>query len=99
MADQKTADNNLGSVPPLPTLEEMQHWTGVMGRAQQLMMEHVARQFGEAKPPEPSALAQQLPWMGMFPDPAKLAEQQVALWTEGMSLWQRALGFDGGKTE
>ncbi|TFI57464.1 class I poly(R)-hydroxyalkanoic acid synthase [Sphingomonas parva] len=98
MTDQKTADKGFAT-PPLLSLEEMQHWTWVMGRAQQLMMEHVARQFGEAKPPEPAALAQQLPWMNMFPDPAKLAEQQVALWTEGMTLWQRALGFDGGRSE
>jgi polyhydroxyalkanoate synthase subunit PhaC len=101
MVDQKSADRSAqaGSAPPLLTLEEMQHWTWVMGRAQQLMMEHVARQLGEAKPPEPQALAMQLPWMNMFPDPAKIAEQQVALWTEGMSLWQRALGFDAGKSE
>jgi polyhydroxyalkanoate synthase len=99
MADQKTADPSSAAtgVPPLPTLEEMQHWTWVMGRAQQMMMEFLAQQMGEAKPPEPAALAQALPWMNMFPDPAKLAEQQTALWTEGMSIWQRALGLDGGR--
>ncbi|QAY76159.1 alpha/beta hydrolase [Sphingosinicella sp. BN140058] len=88
--------NPAGAAPPLPSLEEMQHWTWVMGRAQQLMMEHLAEQMREMAPPEPMALAQ--PWMAMFPDPAKLAEQQTALWTEGMSLWQRALGFDGGQS-
>jgi polyhydroxyalkanoate synthase len=99
MADQKTAETGAaGAVPPLPTLEEMQHWTWVMGRAQQMMMEQVARHFGEAAPAEPAALARQLPWMNMFPDPAKLADQQVALWTEGMAIWQRALGFDAGST-
>lgn len=99
MTDRNTSEdsgNAAGAAPPLPTLEEMQHWTWVMGRAQQLMMEHLAEQMREMAPPEPMALAQ--PWMTMFPDPAKLAEQQTALWTEGMSLWQRALGFDGGKS-
>ena len=45
MADQ---DTKAPEAPPLPTLEEMQHWTWVMGRAQQMMMEHVAEQMGEA---------------------------------------------------
>ena len=82
--------------PPLPTLEDMQHWTGIMGRAQQMMMEHLAGQMGEAATAAPplAQLAQQspLPWAGMFPDPAKIAQAQVDLWTEGLAIWQRALG-------
>ena len=80
-----------------PTLEEMQHWTGVMGRAQQLMLEHVATTMGQAPPADPAALARQ--WQAMFPDPAKLAQQQVDLWTEGLSIWQRALGMEAPRTE
>jgi polyhydroxyalkanoate synthase len=100
MAEQDTKDAKpaAAGVPPLPTLEEMQHWTWVMGRAQQMMLEHVARAAGEAKPPQPDALAKQLPWMGMFPDPAELAEQQAALWTEGLNIWQRALGIEAPRT-
>ncbi len=33
---------------PAPSLEDLQHWTSVMGRAQQMMLEHMAQQFGEA---------------------------------------------------
>ena len=33
---------------PTPSLEDLQHWTWVMGRAQQMMLEHLARQMGEA---------------------------------------------------
>src|SRR5437867_2925089 len=99
MAEQDSRDTGgAAGVPPLPTLEEMQHWTWVMGRAQQMMLEHVAKAAGEAAPPQPEALARQLPWLGMFPDPAKLAEQQVALWTEGMGIWQRALGIEAPRT-
>jgi len=95
MAEQDTKDPKaVPGVPPLPTLEEMQHWTWVMGRAQQMMLEHVARAAGEAAPPQPDAVAKQLPWLAMLPDPGKLAEQQVALWTEGMNIWQRALGLE-----
>jgi hypothetical protein len=64
-----------------------------MGRAQQMMLEHVARAVGEAPAPDPKAAAQ-LPWMNLFGDPAKLAEAQVGLWTEGLNIWQRALGME-----
>ena len=37
MADDK------GSSSLLPTLEELQHWTAILGRAQQLMLEHAAQ--------------------------------------------------------
>ncbi|HEX8258647.1 MAG TPA: class I poly(R)-hydroxyalkanoic acid synthase [Allosphingosinicella sp.] len=102
MADTDTAA--APAAPPLPTLEEMQHWTWVMGRAQQLMMEHVAKQMGElgtrAADAAAKAPAVNWPMTPVFADPAKLAEQQVELWTEGLNIWQRALGLDGaGKSE
>ncbi|HEX8192044.1 MAG TPA: class I poly(R)-hydroxyalkanoic acid synthase [Allosphingosinicella sp.] len=99
MADRTDTSSPPGAapaMPPLPTLEEMQHWTHVMGRAQQMMMEHLAAQAGEgasalasAQPPKFDA---PLPWAGLFPDPAKIAEAQVSMWTEGLAIWQRALG-------
>ena len=50
MADPDTTNAEAPAAPALPTpsLEDMQHWTWVMGRAQQLMMEHLAGQMGEA---------------------------------------------------
>ena len=92
MAEQENA------TIPLPTLEEMQHWTWVMGRAQQIMLEHVARTMGDAEAgaaavPQPPAA--QWPMLAMFGDPAKLARQQTELWTEGLAIWQRALGGAG----
>ncbi len=96
MADQDTATP---LAPNLPTLEDMQHWTYVMGRAQQLMMEHVARQMSEAPSKiaaaEPNSSLGTWPGAALFADPAKLAQAQVDLWTEGLSIWQRALG--GGR--
>jgi polyhydroxyalkanoate synthase len=92
MADQDSA-------PPLPTLEEIQHWTWVMGRAQQLMMEHVARQAGEMPPVETNPLAAQWPALTMFADPSKIAKAQADLWTEGLSIWQRMLDGPGNQAE
>ncbi len=86
------------SVPPIPSLEEMQHWTWIMGRAQQLMLEHVARTTGEAPTlsfPQPGLAP--FPWA--LPDPAKVAQAQVDLWTEGLAIWQRALGQRDAPTE
>ncbi len=79
----------------VPTLEELQHWTYVMGRAQQLMLEFVTRQMGEAGAKiasAPAQIAAQWPAMGLFADPAKIAQAQTDLWTEGMAIWQRVLG-------
>ena len=106
MADQDTKDSDAartGSAePPLPTLEEMQHWTWVMGRAQQLMMEHLATQMGEAAakgPTQPARVAASWPGMNMFADPAKVMQQQAELWTEGLNIWQRALGVGGAEDD
>ena len=99
MADQTATP----PAPTLPSLEDMQHWTFVMGRAQQMMMEHVAKQMGEAgqklATAEPKMPPGNWPGAAFFTDPSKLAQAQVDLWTEGLNIWQRALGGDGGKSE
>ena len=98
MAEQDTAPT-----PALPTLEDMQHWTYVMGRAQQLMMEHVAKQTSEAgsklAAAEPKVPLGTWPGAALFADPSKLAQAQVDMWTQGLSIWQRALGGQVGAPE
>ena len=89
------------SAAAIPTLAEMQHWTCVMGRAQQLMMEHVAKGWGEAPPmkaADPKAFAQ-WPGMNLFADPGRIAKAQADMWSEGLAIWQRALGGDAGPSE
>jgi len=93
--DTKDAEAPPAAAPfPAPSLEDMQHWTWVMGRAQQLMMEHLAQQMGAAAAaaPEPEKVAAAWPGMAMFGDPAKIMRMQAELWSEGLSIWQRALG-------
>jgi polyhydroxyalkanoate synthase len=114
MADTTDTTEAPAAAPPFPTpsLEDLQHWTFVMGRAQQMMMEHLAQQMGEAAekaaeaagPAHAEKIAQAWPGMNMFADPAKLMEQQAQLWTEGFAIWQRALakaagGADAGDAE
>ena len=96
------ADQDMMTAMAVPTLEELQHWTYVMGRAQQLMLEFVARQMGEAGAQiaaSPERIAAQWPGMNLFPDPAKIAQAQVDLWTEGLAIWQRTLGGSPERSE
>ena len=56
----------------IPSLEEVQHWTGVMGQAQQMLMEQVAESIVKmpAGATMPSIIGP------VFADPTKLADQQ-----------------------
>ena len=85
---------------PIKTLEEMQHWTWVMGRAQQLMMEYMAEQMihAPAKAPDPAKAFAQWP-MNLFADPTKAAQQQIDFWTAGLDIWQRSLGLKEGHSK
>ncbi len=97
MADQVKTEAAPAATPPIPSLEELQHWTSVMGRAQQLMLEHMAEQMKEGASAssslfDPSKAAVRWPGMELWADPAKLAQMQTELWTEGLNIWQRVLG-------
>src|SRR5688572_20800124 len=98
MAEQETRSPTGERESPVPSLEELQHWTWVMGRAQQMMMEHLAGQWSEAASQaiDPAKFATNWPAMNWMADPAKIAQAQVELWSEGLSIWQRALGGYGG---
>ena len=84
----------------LPTLEDMQHWTWVIGRAQQLMMEAGARLMAEGKPASPTLPSTETlqPWASAFADPGRFALAQASLWSDTMGLWHRftTAGFSGG---
>lgn len=70
--------------PQLPSLAELQHWTWVMGRAQQMMLESGLS----------TAAAEQrdlgVPVIPGLNDPATIARAE-AFWTDSLTLWQRFL--------
>jgi len=107
MADQTDSpDAPAAPAFPMPSLEDIQHWTFVMGRAQQMMMEHLSAQMGQAgaqaaaSSEKVTQAATQWPGANLFGDPAKLMQAQAELWTEGLAIWQRALGqAAGGESE
>ncbi|MBX9795863.1 class I poly(R)-hydroxyalkanoic acid synthase [Sphingomonas sp.] len=71
-------------LPPLPSLEDMQHWTWVMGRAQQMMLEAGLKTLED----NPA-----LPVIPGFTDPATI-ERTRDFWAQSMTLWQRFLTPD-----
>jgi polyhydroxyalkanoate synthase len=71
-----------------PSLADIQHWTGVIGQAQQMLMEHIAQApEGLALPPVPSPL---------FADPEKLADQQSELIKASLGLFSELLEGNPG---
>ncbi|SEM92026.1 polyhydroxyalkanoate synthase [Sphingomonas gellani] len=84
MADDTDAPRQSPPNPP-PSLADLQHWTWVMGRAQQMMME-AGLEWAKAMPdtpPEPAAGATALSKAGDF-------------WSAGMRLWQQMLDPEQG---
>jgi len=76
---------------PKPALEDLQHWTWVFGRAQQMMMEQgldLAGQMPAHMPAMP-----QMPAMPTMPpvDPAAAMRAGAEFWADTMTLWQRFL--------
>ncbi|UZK68325.1 class I poly(R)-hydroxyalkanoic acid synthase [Sphingomonas sp. S1-29] len=71
--------------PAAPSLQELQHWTGVLGRAQQMMMEAGIDMMAQL----PAAKAAPA-FPAMF-DPAQAMRAGAAFWTDTLQLWQRFL--------
>ncbi len=74
---------------PFPSLEDWQHWTYVMGRAQQMMMEYWAEQAGKDAP----AIA----WPGLeaTSDPMSLMSAGADAWAKGLETWGKMMGGVG----
>ncbi len=77
-----------------PSLEEIQHWTGVIGRAQQMLLEHASRQTLQM-PAMPTSLPDfssfwTVPAALTF-DAGALAQAQSDFWKDSLTLWQRFL--------
>lgn len=67
----------------IPSLEEVQHWTGVMGQAQQMLMEQVAETIANV----PAGTAMSSVAAPVFADPVKLADQQSELIKASLGLF------------
>ena len=68
--------------PSLPSLEDLQHWTWVLGRAQQMLLEH-GMDLIEHSPAAPP--------FGALLDPTAAVRATAGFWADTMELWQRFL--------
>src|SRR3954452_12654840 len=89
------ADDNK-SASAIPTLEDWQHWTLVMGRAQQMLMEFWAESLKNDKP-FPMFTAPSPPAFGFgeqaaAADPMALMSAGAQAWTKGLEAWGKMLG-------
>ncbi|MBW8911522.1 MAG: class I poly(R)-hydroxyalkanoic acid synthase, partial [Sphingomonas sp.] len=71
----------------MPSLGDVQHWTGLLGQAQQMMMEHVAETMASAQA-EMKLPPLSLP---MFADPKKFADQQSELMKSSLGLFGKMI--------
>ncbi len=84
----------------IPSLEDWQHWTWVMGRAQQMLMEAWAESLKTAEPWPTSP-----PSWGAFPpgftgpeaaaaaDPMSMMSAGAQAWAKGLEAWGQMLGL------
>jgi len=64
----------------MPSLADLQHWTWIFGRAQQMLLEH-GMDLIEHAPATAS--------LGALLDPTAVAAAQAGLWADTFKLWQR----------
>ncbi|MEO7634084.1 MAG: class I poly(R)-hydroxyalkanoic acid synthase [Sphingomicrobium sp.] len=81
----------------MPTLEDWQHWTLVMGRAQQMMMESWAAGLGQDQAASPfpawSPAAMNFGEAGgAATDPMALMTAGAQAWSKGLETWGKMLG-------
>ncbi len=90
MTDQtdSTADSATAPATAVPGLEDWQHWTLVMGRAQQMMMDAWAEGSAKEEGAKPAAAAS-------LPDPMPWLAAGAEAWSRGLEAWGQLLtGFE-----
>ena len=73
----------IDSIPTAPSLEDWQHWTLVMGRAQQMLMETWADRLGESE---------ELLVHPATTDPMPYLTAGAEMWSKGLAAWGQLLG-------
>src|SRR6476661_7932984 len=77
----------------IPTLEDWQHWTLVMGRAQQMLMEFWSESLKKDQPfPAWSAPAFGFGETQASSDPVALMTAGAQAWAKGLEAWGKMLG-------
>ena len=73
---------------PVATLEELQHWTSLFGRAQQMLLEYATESVSDAEQPAGLALPPVVASSTWAEEAAKLARPLNDLWIDNIKFWQ-----------
>lgn len=88
MGDEQGEDSSGGTDLHsfMPSLDDMQHWASVMGRAQQMMLEYALGQASDGKNSNSAALFDPARWLE---SPATNAwmQQSTRMWEQGVAFW------------
>src|SRR5438067_2493405 len=85
--------NETSTTGAIPTLEDWQHWTLVMGRAQQMLMEFWADGLKSDQPFPGWSPATQAPGIAQpNADPMALITAGAHAWAKGLETWGKVLG-------
>ena len=85
--------DEMNTIGAIPTLEEWQHWTLVMGRAQQMLMEFWAEQMKKGQPmPSWSPPAFGFSEHAPASDPMAMMSAGAQAWAKGLETWGKMLG-------
>jgi polyhydroxyalkanoate synthase len=79
-------------VSAIPTLEDWQHWTLVMGRAQQMMMEFWAEQMKKGEPVPNWSTTTLFGADKAASDPVALMSAGAEAWSKGLETWGKLMG-------
>ena len=85
MSDTAKNDTREAPNPFMPSPDDIQHWTSVMGRAQQMMLEYALGQANEGNSAAAS-LFDPANWL-QNPTTQAWAEQSSKLWEQGVAFW------------
>ena len=93
------ADDETTNTSAIPTLEDWQHWTLVMGRAQQMLMEFWTESVAKDQPmpsfghlwSTPAMFKEQTVAASTL-DPAELMAAGAQAWAKGLETWGKVLG-------
>ncbi len=85
MSDADNSDTTDVPNPFLPSPDDMQHWTSVIGRAQQMMLEYALGQVNNSNP-SAAALFDPAKWLEN-PATQMWTQQSARIWEQGVAFW------------
>jgi len=90
--DQDAIDIDTASIP---SLADIQHWTGVIGRAQQMLMTHALTSWDPAQAQQLMSRMTDASSLPPAASPGAMVDQGMKLWQQGMDFWLGMAGMGG----